>query len=290
MTSPDKPQPIQTDCIFMIEPGYIEWQAILLASSLMEHTVNRGDIVAYCRKSRVDDLSPLSTAFLARHGIELRTIQNDFSPEYPQGNKTIACAAHTSSNGVVFFDTDMMVLRKANFSKIIKPGEVSVCTAKKKWPEAGDAKQAWTNNYELCGVPFDYDAELIDDKVPYFNGGLIAYYGPDNFGPNWLDVALTLDKAEIVFRRPWLDQVAMPVAIKKSGLAFRVVPRIWNRGLNNNLRLSKKTIVGHYHRLRRIKQHELVKPANKLLQKYSDFPDLKTLIQTIHPADDYVKS
>ena len=273
----------------MIEPGYLEWQGILLIASLLEYKSDDGDIIAYCREERMSGLKVDTQEFLRASNVEVRPLSNPFSPPYPQGNKIAAAVAHGPDRNFVFLDTDVMVLKAANFSKIVKQGVFSAAAGKKAWPERDDHRSTWERAYQVCDVPFDFDAESLNERAPYFNAGVVGFAAGDNLAKEWLDVALALDNTDLPDRRPWLDQVSLPIAVKRKSLKVKPLPKIWNRGLNNQLKLSDATIIGHYHRARRLKQHRLISRTNALLQKYSKFSRLKEMIRTIHPEDNYDK-
>ena len=78
--------------------------------------------------------------------------------------------------------------------------------------------------------------------MPYFNAGLIVFpEGPvaesgESFAQVWNRLAQKIDKIDIVKKRPYLDQMSLPLAIRAAGLDWNLLPEEQHYILGGNLR------------------------------------------------------
>ena len=64
---------------------------------------------------------------------------------------------------------------------------------------------------------------------PYYNAGVIAVRDGDSLAEAWLDTAQRIDSAaRIGPKRPWLDQIALPVAAARLGWRVRPLGEVFN--------------------------------------------------------------
>jgi hypothetical protein len=116
---------------------------------------------------------------------------------------------------------------------IIKAGCVSLTPA----ALMGWAKQSvWPAIYAAAEMSMPTERiRLMKQKkgggrLPYFSSGLFSfpeqYRTPDgkSFPQVWMEVAQTLDAADLPAKRPYLDQMSLPLAIQKSGLRWNLLP------------------------------------------------------------------
>ena len=53
---------------------------------------------------------------------------------------------------------------------------------------------------------------------PYFNAGFISVKDGDTFATTWIDTARRIDESRwVTNKRPWLDQIAIPVVFARLG-------------------------------------------------------------------------
>ena len=78
-------------------------------------------------------------------------------------------------------------------------------------------------------------------SIPYYSSGLVVF--PEQAGPEgrfadiWYDTARQLDRIEAIpKRRPYLDQLSLPVAIRRAGLDWNELPEEQHFILGGKLR------------------------------------------------------
>lgn len=118
--------------VILVEPGKLEWQFVILVSSLIAHCYDSFRIYAYCRSDRIKKLRPQTLEFAARWSIDIIPLENPFHDGYPQGNKIVACAAKRSEKWTVFLDTDTAMMRPARFLDTGRPGHIGIVPVRKK--------------------------------------------------------------------------------------------------------------------------------------------------------------
>ncbi|NVO57051.1 hypothetical protein HW561_14745 [Rhodobacteraceae bacterium B1Z28] len=207
---------------------------------------------AHCRHDRINRLQPETISLLQANDVELLSISNPFHDGYPAGNKIAGAALEREAQFSVFLDTDSFLIRETSFLDIAEPGKICLC------PET---RNAWTNRprvwrrvYAQFGLPKptpDLQLLLGDLSHPFFNAGMVLFPSGD-FGKLWLDTALNIDEMEGIHgRRPWLDQISLPVAVARLGDgALKIVDRAWNDTPDIP---NEDTRLLHYHRPRRLR-------------------------------------
>lgn len=255
--------------VLMIEPGKLEWQSIILISSILAFCYDNYKIYAYCRTEKVPHLNNETTAFLKSHNIDLIKVHNTFPDAYPQGNKVIACAQPRSARWTLFLDTDTAIMRPVRFLDAARSNGLSCVPARKK---------TWSNNIDDWRRLFlengmDLPSHRIklgmdDVWLPYFNGGFVLFDG-DSFGKRWLEVSTRIDNlADYPSFRPWLDQVALTITAYELGSALNILDMKWN---DTPLYFSDQTIVMHYHKFEWAKRFGIAKALNPIIQEFTKF-------------------
>lgn len=145
---------------------------------------------------------------------------------------------------------------------ITDPTEVMVVPEGK--PTWGREEDRWARAYAFIDQPLpEARVKLMRGKrrdyLPYYNAGFISFgdgpvEGPDGdqpFARRWLDLASEFDrKCPVGGKRPWLDQITLPLAIAKHGLATRVLEDSYNFSVSHRFvgeDLNRLRMV-HYHR------------------------------------------
>jgi hypothetical protein len=159
----------------------------------------------------------------------------------------------------VFLDTDMVMLAPLSDDDLPGPKEVSVV------PEGirgwGKDETRWERAYAFFNLAMPTDRiQLLRGRraisPPYFNGGFVAINEEDhvdgkNFGALWRDTASHFDHhAPVGDKRPWLDQICLPLTMARYGFSHRILPEVNNCSISNGrdqseLRAAK---IIHYHR------------------------------------------
>jgi hypothetical protein len=98
---------------------------------------------------------------------------------------------------------------------------------------------------------------------PYFNAGFVAFpdrpeaEGQPRFADRWVETALDLDhNCRIGGKRPWLDQISLPLTLARFGYATEVLGETWNYSLarRKDYAQTPEVHVYHYHRFRYLAQ------------------------------------
>ena len=255
--------------VMMIEPGRLEWQGIMLIESIKKYCMDDFKIFVYCRVDKLKVLCLGTLRYLSENGIALTLIENDFFPDYPQGNKVIAVSkSRRWADFGVFLDTDNILIKKVSFLKeLARPRCISVVPAdRRSWTINNED---WNEVYKACGAKISSETILLrnhEKSPPYFNAGMIVFPENGGFRNIWLECSKLIDGVRgVENKRPWLDQVALPVAISKAGLKHNIVSDKYNFALHaENINL-KNVVLGHYHTLKWVRYYGL----NKEMAEYS---------------------
>ena len=221
---------------FIVEPPEYQVMACYLAASLRQQFGDTVALVGYCPAPRIDAVHADVRAALARMNCDLRTFEtlDRFTPAYPHGNKILATLEPRDTAFSCFMDSDILCLRPNAVDNIIKPACVSLTpAASMSW-----ARQSiWPQLYEVFGMTVPPERiRLMKQKngkgrVPYFSSGLFSFpeayrtHDGKSFPEVWMDTAQTLDaRPEVPNKRPYLDQISLPIAIQRAGLAWNLLP------------------------------------------------------------------
>lgn len=265
-------------CI-MVEPGNLEWQFIILVSSLLGHCYDDYKIYAYCREDRLYKLRAETLRFASKHKISIEPIKNPYHDGYPQGNKIIACSKQRQEKWTIFLDTDTALMRPARILDAGRENHLSFVPARKK---------TWTTHIEDWRKLFDaFEMRFPRERVqlgfggswiPYSNAGVIIF-DHNRFSKTWLDISLEIDKLKgFPSFRPWLDQVALTVAAYNQNISLNILEMKWN---DTPMFYSKSTIIMHYHNLNWMKKFGINIVLNELVAEYSDFSNIGELWNTL---------
>ena len=271
---------------FIVEPPDYEVMACYLAASLREQFGDKIALVGYCPDIKLDQVSPKVTEVLRRMGCEVRpfAVEGRFTPAYPHGNKILATMEPRDTELSAFFDSDILCLRPNEVANIILPGSVSLTpAASMNWGKTSD----WTLIYAAVGI--DIPAERIKlmrqsgerQRIPYFSSGLFSFpeqhRSPDgrSFPQVWMDVAQTIDAhPDIPGKRPYLDQISMPLAIQQSGLKWNILSEEQHYILGGKLRgeelpQDREIFTVHYRQARVLKETGLTAISRKMLKRHA---------------------
>ncbi|HMO07607.1 MAG TPA: hypothetical protein PKD10_08160 [Paracoccaceae bacterium] len=169
-------------------------------------------------------------ALLAEFGAEILPFESrHFGAAYPHGNKIEGLAALPEAP-FLFLDTDTLVTGALSAVPFDFDRPSASMRREGTWPEPqpyADLDAIWAPLYARFSL--DYAASLDAAQPPghwqrnlYFNAGWFFHRSPRIFGKRFLDIALSIrnDTPECLAAQsldPWLDQVALPLAIHALG-------------------------------------------------------------------------
>ncbi|MEE9428192.1 MAG: hypothetical protein V3V25_08605 [Paracoccaceae bacterium] len=247
---------------FIVEPPLYQKLACYLAASIKEQFDEPINLIGYCPTHKVDELDPKAVGVLEKLGVEIRSFDVDgvFDPPYPHGNKLLACLEKRDTPHSGFVDSDVLFIRKNKIENILSPGKVSLTPAASiYWAP----RKLWPTIYSEFGMEVPSERIYLTrqngrPKVPYFSSGFFTFpeeplKGVEKRFPEiWMDVGQTVDAiAELEDKRPYLDQMSLPVAIEKAGLEYNLMPEEQHWILGGSMRrkpfpTDRKIYTVHY--------------------------------------------
>jgi hypothetical protein len=250
--------------LFVADGARLEMQAWLLAASLARAHEGRPlpAFLAYVSPARMAELAPLTRDLFEACGVALRPLPDPpaWRRPYPHGNKIVAACDTRDTDRAVFLDTDTVCMGPLDALADLPPDTVAAA------PEGvatwGGSDDRWPRAYAHFGLPVpETRVRLLRGRrrefVPYFNAGVLAF--PDRaepgFAARWLDTALDFDhNCRIGGKRPWLDQIALPLALARFGYRAHVLDESWNYSLSRRKSMegAQAASILHYHRFRHL--------------------------------------
>lgn len=249
-----------TSVFFICEGDHLTAQGLLLAASLRFHNADRYNLNAYLPGGDLPDLA--RRAFDALN-VDLRPLEvprDVWKKPFPHGNKIFACAAARESENHVFLDSDMVCVAPLDIEAHIAPGQVALVP--EGTPTWGKSSDRWARVYGHFGLPLPEERiRLVRRRriefLPYFNAGMVAFHSDTgaegrSFADLWLETACSIDHGcAVAHKRPWLDQIALPVTLARFGIGYNILPDIWNFSISERAfepEAAPKLI--HYHSFR----------------------------------------
>lgn len=212
---------IAADCptvVFVAHGGPLEPQAALLAASLHDAYLPQKIVCRVVEPAERwtalgDDLSE----FLKSLGVTIMPCRNEIDDDYPHGNKVAALRG--IEGRALFLDTDIMLMSPLSWHHRLtgdaaaKPADVDTFS-----DGGGSWARVWTS-FHRDVPPRAYTATVSGQAMrPYYNAGFIMVSQGDRFAQTWTRVARQIDADDTIGnKRPWLDQVALPVAFAELG-------------------------------------------------------------------------
>jgi len=247
--------------VFVCQAGEIEAKALLLAASLKNVLHCQYELIAAVPSpaSIWGELSPDTRRQLDEFGVRIVPIENPIDPDYGIGNKLACIDVPARADKIVFLDSDILCLRDFGDPACLhvpfaaKPADLRTFAA---------AAEAWMPLYAAAGVtlprlhlPTTVSGEF---GLPYFNSGVIFVDAGIGFGRNWIDCANTIRVTpEMREQRHWLDQVSLPIAMHRLGLAYSALDERYNFPAHLKPLPDPAPFFCHYH-WPRIVHHEPV--------------------------------
>lgn len=271
---------------FIVEPPSYEVMACYLAASLREQFGETVALVGYCPAGKLAEVSPQVRVLLDRMGCELRSFATEgrFDPPYPHGNKMLASLEPRDTEFSCFMDSDIFCLRPNRVESLILEGHVS---ASKAASMVWAPQSIWEEVYAACKMEIPEERfRLMKQKrgpgrIPYFSSGLVVF--PEHhrdakglrFPETWMEVAAEIDACDkIPKKRPYLDQLSLPLAIQRAGLKWNILPDEQHFILGGNARGEplpddREIFTVHYRNWKILQEVGLSRPAKKLLEKHA---------------------
>lgn len=250
--------PAGLSIIFVLDlPGIDEW-AIPLLCSLKLYAPKNATLIAYVPDWKWPLFTATVKTLLRELGAEVRLFRADagnklFASKYPNGNKIVACTQKRRARRTVFLDTDMFLNAPLDADALFGGCQAAVCPA--EFNTFSNRPEDWGPVYGMFGL--DLPERNLPAKrsrtmmYPYFNGGLVAFDETTGLARSWADTASRIDHSDLdIKKRPWLDQVALPVAMARKQVSYRILEEAWNYGLNGpggGRELPGGVLIAHWH-------------------------------------------
>ena len=290
-----------TSIIFIVDPPKLVPEGIILISSIRRH-LGDVDVVCYVPRHKQKLLPPQFVSFAACHGVQIDYIDPDdrFSPVYPHGNKLLAAMQPRATAKTLFLDTDTVIWDGFDIDSLITEGRLSAAPeGRRTWgkPKFGED---WWAIYRKFGhelseaqVKFARTGKL---SPPYFNAGVVGFpnhvEGSElNFGKLWLETAIAIDQDDTIpKRRPWVDQISLPIAMTLAGWTFEALSIEWNLSLSRHSNDpakeieemdSKEPYILHYHDLEFLKDTRYDGYLDSLVSEYTIFSDFAEMMSPV---------
>ncbi len=251
--------------IFVVDGKTLESMSLVLAASLARHHRVGVDVrvIAYVSARSMADLSPATQALYKACGVEMAALPSAerlWKKPYPHGNKLLAAASRRTSQRTTFLDTDMVVQAPITDLAPVSPYEVFVVPEGR--PTWGNKVDAWQRAYRFFDLPFpEVRISLTRGRqkefLPYFNAGYVSFSDlaleddGRTFGQLWLEFARRFDwHCIIANKRPWLDQITLPLVMAQYGLDCALQTESFNYSTSERADLSQAHLarIVHYHR------------------------------------------
>jgi hypothetical protein len=209
--------------VFICQKGELELKSMLLAASLRENLRGDYELVAAIPepKSVWGEISPLTKKLLKLFDVRTENVKNEIDINYPIGNKVSCFNIKTDADKIVFLNSDIICLKPFSPDDHFTEQFCSTPINKPWFNE-------WKQVYELFNMPYPkerFRTRLTNEKIwPCYNTGLIAVDNDLKFSKEWIECCKTIDKAKhIIDKRPWIDQIALPIAVKKLNLKCKIL-------------------------------------------------------------------
>ncbi len=240
--------------------------------------------------SEFDKLNQYSKTLIKELNIECLSVHNDIDPEYKIWNKVVMAWLVKEDEEILILDSDILVMESFD---IYKTFHSWVMAKPADNPTFSNGDEHMRNPvYKLFDIPVSQNRMKSTywwkDMLQYFNAWVI-YSADYRFWKMWNTVCKKIDKEEsIENKRPWLDQIALPVVFdllkaQKHTLTEELnfpahIKKVWNSSMK----------LCHYHRFNRIwRQKRLSTLVKKLFNEYEHLGKLFEEYELSHIVTSY---
>ncbi|TKW67628.1 MAG: hypothetical protein DI616_04745 [Paracoccus denitrificans] len=276
---------------YIVEPPDYQIMACTLLASIRAYFGDDVAAIGYCPEHRMDELHPAVFKAHEMMGAEIRGMRTEgmWDEPYPHGNKIIASIQPRDSEYSAFIDSDVMFLRPNSPDNLIRQGHVTCSLAASMvWAE----QSIWDDVYGAFDMPVPTERVNLmrrgKNKVPYYSSGFVVF--PENGTPAgrfpdvWYDTARQLDRVEAIpKRRPYLDQISLPVAIRRAGLGWNELPEAQHFILGGKMRkkplpTDRDIYTVHYRDLKLLRETGLRKVGQEVLHSQTGVSYVRRLV------------
>ena len=243
--------PLRFCFVCVCQQGDLEIQSLLLMASLKYYAKVQYELaVAVPQPESVWGAPDKHTVRQLREwGVKIFPVQNPFGESYPIGNKLACLNIDVNVDRVIFLDSDMLCIRPFYFDPVFSH---LLCARAASGPFKGECAGDWLRIYKGADMELPSarmcSAVTGEKMFPYFNAGFIAAAPELDFSHQWIKYSEKIDALEGVgFKRPYLDQIAFPLAARAVGVDCYVLDNKYN--FPPRLRASdeaKSAILYHY--------------------------------------------
>ena len=237
--------------VFVCHGGELEIKALLLAASLREILGDAPELIAAVPQpaSVWGAPSPAALNMLRRLRVEVQAVENPIGTAYPIGNKLACFGVVTRARTVAVLDSDILCLREFDFDPAAVTGFAAKPADKRTFP---GGVEVWQPLYAVAGTDMP-DTRVVttfsgEAGPPYFNSGVVFTTQPARLGTAWIECARMLNPLlEARGQRHWLDQVALPIAVRRCGMDFTALNEDWNYPAHLHPLGEARPYFCHYH-------------------------------------------
>ncbi|MDP3960428.1 MAG: hypothetical protein Q8Q26_10310 [Pseudorhodobacter sp.] len=277
--------------VYIVEPPDYQIYACTLLASIRRYFPPEVKAIGYCPEHRMAELHPAVIKAHDMMGAEIRPMRTEgmWDTSYPHGNKIIAAMQPRDSAFSAFVDSDVLFLRDNSTANLCEAGLVSASAAASMvWAQ----QSIWDTIYGTFDMPIpEQRIRLMRQSgrpvIPYFSAGLVVF--PEAPGPGgrfpevWYDTARQLDRVESLDkRRPYLDQMTLPIAMQRAGLGWNILPEEQHYILGGRLRGTplpegREIFTVHYRFQAVLKEVGLFQTAKNSLRSQIGVPYVRRL-------------
>nr|WP_256586833.1 sulfotransferase [Pseudomonas sp. A46] len=218
--------------VFVADGGALEGKAAVLASSLRRAFGATVNIIAAQPEpvSSLGELGPESIRLYDRLSIQRLPVTNPFGKEYLIGNKISAVGLGPKDGYTLFLDSDIYCLRPLEFVSLMDFDAALKAVDQMLVPSS---ECFWKRLYAHAGLTLPDTGGVTTatgEFIPqYFNSGFIFVRNGPQLAECWSNIAKRIDvDVQISSKRPWLDQLSLPVALLSLGLRVRAIDERYN--------------------------------------------------------------
>lgn len=255
--------------VFICQQGELEIKSMLLAASLKENLKCDYELVAAIPQpeSRWGKISATSEKLLKQLGVKKVFIENQIDLNYPIGNKISCLGIETDADKIIFLDSDILCVNEFNPENFL----INSFNAK---PADLPTFKNWKPVYNLFNLDLPTERFISttskEKMYPYFNAGMIAVDNKKEFSEQWIECCKKIDESKnILNKRPWLDQIGLPIVLKKLNWDYGVLDERFNFPAHQKKMPEEIPFLCHYHFPHIISEEKrLLYIIDKLTRKY----------------------